>query len=122
MRKNLITAFDDFVTGTDTVYSDSRMNSMLGSMDKMAVQCIISSVDGTSPTIKIKVEESNDQKNWSERSGGVDPAASMASGDVKSFDDDGSTPAQAFLRFKIDLAGTTPAAHVKILACQRDGG
>lgn len=123
MRKGLIEAFNDSLTGTGTTYSPTRFNEVLGSFDKLAIQIVAEQPGGTTPTITVAMEHSNDQRNWVSKSTLTSgTAVSTSAPTVVVATDSGSTPTLAFVRFAVSMGGTSPACRMKILVCGRDDG
>jgi hypothetical protein len=122
MRKASITAYDDFVQGTSaTYYSDTTYNVALAMYDKVAVQVVADSASGTTPTLTVAWEHSNDGRNWHEKATLVDAGAVSTTATATFFgSDNGSTPSMALCRVAITLGGTTPACHVRVHVCARD--
>lgn len=121
MRKHIFEAMFDVVAGTTTTYTPAEHNSAFGATDKFAVQTTVDQVTGTSPTITMAFEASNDQRIWvnktTYRSGAaLSTTTSQTFVDV----DSGSSPTLGFGRFAITLGGTNPQARVKMIVCGRD--
>lgn len=125
MRRLLLPAFDDVVTGTTPVYSDASLNEQLGRFDQLSIQIVADQVSGTTPTITVAIEHCNDGRNWIPKSGssvGPTPLATTST-NVLSLADSGTDPSMALVRLRVTLAGgTTAQAHVKIQVCSRDEG
>lgn len=124
MRRALIPCFDDFVVGTNGVYTASRYEDPLGAYDKIAFQVIADEVQGSSTVgLTVAIEASNDRRNWVQKSTTpeVDNASLSSSGaNVFVGTDDGTIPTMAYVRLRLKLAGTDPSAHVRVIACLRD--
>lgn len=124
MRKASTTVYDDFVQGTSaTFYSDTTFNVVLGMYDKVGVQVVTDNASGTTPTITVVWEHSNDGRNWHEKTTLVDAGAVSTTATSTFFgSDSGATPSMALCRVKITLAGTSPACHARVHVCARDDG
>lgn len=115
--------FDDFIMGTESVYTAEQYNDGMGLADQFAIQAVADQVSGTTPTLTVQIQHSNDQRNWVDKSGTAEINAQSLSASattVKVGTDSGSTPTLGYRRLKITLGGTTPVAHVKLFACGRD--
>ncbi len=120
MRLNTLGAIDQFVTGTAAVYSEPALNAALARAPRQAFQVTCDDVDGTSPTMTLSVEGSNDGDNWDPVSTPVDgETLSSTLSNVFRFTEDGGTPLKEFMRLKVELGGTDPRAHVRVSSCQR---
>lgn len=123
MRTNIQMVFDEFVPGTTAVYTSEEWNDPLGLPNKLAIQAVADQVSGTSVTLTVAMEHSCDQRNWALKSGTAQINAepiTAATTTTLFGSDSGSTPTLGYVRLKISLAGTTPAAHIKIHVCGRD--
>jgi len=122
-RKANLLVFDDFVVGTTATYTPTRLNDRLGQFDKYSLTAIADQVSGTTPTVTVQLEHSADQRNWANKNGTAEiNAQSLSTSQTNVFTgtDAGTTPANAFVRLRVVLGGTTPQAHVKVYACLRD--
>ena len=123
MRRWVVEAFNDVINGTTTVYTPTKLNEALGQCDKLSVQAVADQSSGTSPTLKVDVEHSNDQRNWAVKTAAIGATTIPAGATTSLFGNDpGSTPTGGFVRLALTLGGTTPAAHVKVTVCGRDDG
>lgn len=106
------------------IYTDiSKFARLLGQGDKLALQLLATNVSGTSPTVTVAIEDSADGTNWAPKSTPIS-AQSIGAGaggtaDVRGYDTD-SRPLFPLVRLKITLGGSSPSAHVQILAVSRD--
>jgi hypothetical protein len=65
MKKAVILAFDDHVQGNGVPYlTDTSLNLPLALYDELAVQVVTDNATGTSPTITVALQHSNDGRNW----------------------------------------------------------
>ena len=124
MKRYVIEAFDDVVNGTTVVYTTTRLNEVLGQPDRVSLEAVADQSGGTSPTLKVDLEHSNDQRNWAVKSTPIGVTAIPVGATTAIFGADaGTTPTGAFVRLAITLGGTGgPNAHVKIHVCARDDG
>jgi hypothetical protein len=116
MRTLHLLAYDDFIEGTDPVYTSSEFSGPLAMCDKLKLIAVVDSVTGGT-SITVQLEESGDERNWVDKAGTAEidaEAISTTAVTVAAGTDDGSTPASGFLRARISLAGTTPKAQVKL--------
>ena len=121
-----LTVFDDRLSGTQPVISDSSLNEMLGRADALSVQVRSTGATKTSGTVDLRVElqGSNDGMYWKT----VDNLA------LTGFNDLGNDPVidtvavnldvlPAFLRFRTQLdAASAPgnaSTNIKIDVCGR---
>jgi hypothetical protein len=124
MRRNVFVAFDDFVpaSATTPVYTSQELNARLGQTDQFAAHIIIDTATGSPAptTITLTVDHSGDGRVWSTKSTPFNNSTWGTNGLV--FQDAGTTPTLAFVRFGITLNGTGGGAHVRINVTQRDQG
>lgn len=124
MRTNVMTVFSDFVAGTTPVYTSEEWNDALGLANKLAIQAVSDQVSGTGTiSLTVAIEHSCDQRNWAAKSATAEINAQTITAATTTTwfgSDSGVTPSLGYVRLKVTLAGTTPAAHVKIHVCGRD--
>jgi hypothetical protein len=65
MRSFHTLIFDDVVEGTTAVYSPPGFDDTLGAVDALSLCASASQVTGTSPTLTVQVEQSPDERRWS---------------------------------------------------------
>ncbi len=105
--------------GATSRYTSAEFNDVLGSSDKLVVQYRAVKIAGTSPTLTIKLEGSNNGVDWVLIETLVN-AASLTAAQVNSALATSTATLPAFVRFAITMGGTTPSAEVQIIACGRD--
>lgn len=106
--------------GTNTYYSDPECNPRLGAAEKFFVEARASNVTGTSPTLLVTLESSNDNVNWVSRSTPIS-ATAISSGTVLSGSELGTGAVGGrFQRFTLKLGGTGPNAHVELWVTARN--
>lgn len=112
--------FNSTIQGTTAVYSQPQYNTLLGSADKLAIQIVCSRSAGTTPTITLVEQISNDGEHWFDKDTMMS-AQSLSTSAVDNFMeyDVGSSPLTTFVRFQITLGGTTPSSDVTITVCGR---
>ncbi len=92
---------------------------LLGSAEKLVLQARSTKVAGTSPTLTVAVEHSNDGKDWVVATTPIN-GVTINSGTVTiSIADTGSTIFAGLVRLKVSLGGTGPSASVQVIACGR---
>lgn len=100
------------LTGAGTTYSDVyQLSPEVGFIEASAN---LTALAGTSPTLVVTVQTSQDKVTWVDRN--VLPTFS-ATGSKKIR----STEPKTYFRFKLVLAGTTPTATVSLFAIGREG-
>ena len=111
--------FSETMEGTTARYSSAEHNGLLGMAEKLVVQYRATKVSGTSPTLTVATEVSNDGIDWLPKTTIVS-AQALTAGQVNSgILDTGSAIHAAFVRLKVTLGGTTPAANVDLIVCGR---
>lgn len=112
--------FEGGITGAataDAVYTPSELNARLGQADKFFFSARVAQGSGSSPTLTVLMEHSNDNVNWKTKSTPINAQSiSGASSGVVTLtgEDTGSSVCGAFVRFLIGLGGTTPSANVQV--------
>ena len=107
-------------TGSTTVYTPSELNSVLAQGETFWVSARTTQVSGTSPTITVAIEHSNDGVNWTNKATPIS-AQSLSANAVNLHygQDTGSTPTGGFVRLAITLAGTNPSGQVQVIVAGR---
>jgi hypothetical protein len=125
MRRAIMTVFDEYISGTTNVYTPPEHNNTLGQFEKLAIEVVcdrFSSAAGN-PTFTLAIEHANDDCNWKAKSGTAEINAQTITVDQTTAlvaTDGGSTPNLGSVRFRMALAGSTPAAHVRVTVCGRN--
>lgn len=96
-------------------YSPPELNAALGKAEKYFFQVRPTQVAGTSPTLQLTLETSNDGVNWSVRSTPIS-ATSITSTTQALFGNELGTAAVGgcYARVGIKLGGTTPVSFVEV--------
>lgn len=98
---------------TNTHYSDPECNAKIGAGEKFFVEVRASNVSGTSPTLLVTLESSNDNVNWATRSTLIN-LASIVGGPVLTASELGTAAVGGrFQRLSFKLGGTTPSAYLE---------
>jgi len=105
--------------GTGARISSAELNNVLGTAEKLIVQIRVTKVTGTSPTLLVFLEHSNDGKDWQSPVTLVEFTALNAGSINTIMADSGSTVFGALVRFVVALDGTNPSGFVEIFACGR---
>lgn len=119
--------FDSYIKGTQPVYTDIALADLLGSVDSLAVAATAYQVSGGSPTLTIQFEQSPDRARWLNRNATPEINNSSISSEtgVNGFDRARivDAPRTAYVRLRIQLGGTGPAAVIRVWAtgCDPDG-
>lgn len=122
-----VLVFDDVVVSSAETLTRFDWSSRIGSVDQLALHCIVDNQNDEG-NITVRLFHSADGRNFVDKSlnGGPSPPinnlavpplpaiANLAGGDA------GGTPNLGFVRFKIELSGTTTRAHVKLYVTGRD--
>jgi hypothetical protein len=113
--------FDSYVGGSYPTYTDPQYDKLLGSAEKLALQAIADQVTGTTPSLTVRLEHSADQRNWMTKNATAELSSGTLTtpGTVSQFAigaDAGSVPGLGFVRLNILMAGTSPAARLRIFA------
>lgn len=104
-------------------YTDPECNAKLGAGEKFFVEVRTSGVLGTAPTIAVKLESSNDNVNWVNRSTiTLAPSSSISNGaTLTGAEVGGTTVGGRFARFTMQLADAgSPSAYVELWVTARN--
>jgi hypothetical protein len=118
--------YDNYVTGTQSVYSDTALSELLGSVDHLALIGFVDGVTGTSPTLTVQSEHSFDGARWMNRNATPEinnwGPLSPGSNNVVPFSDGSALtkPILPRVRLRIQLGGTSPAGVVRLWVVGRD--
>ena len=112
--------FEQFVHGGPQ-YSDVTGWELLGSADKFLFEARTAQATGTSPTLTVILEHSNDGVNWTTKSTPINAASLTADENELNWgNDSGSTPMSRYGRLNVQIGGTSsPGAHVMIIVTGR---
>ena len=124
MRKITMLVFDDFIPSNAQVFTAAVLNDRLGQFDHLVLNAVADQSAGTNPTLAAQISHSSDQRNWTNKNGTAEiPATAIPVGATTSlvgWDSSPNNPTLGFVRIGITLAGTSPAAHVKLYVTARD--
>ena len=104
--------FDNYISGTANVYTDTSISELLGSVESLSVVARARGVTGTSPTVTLQFENSPDGTRWTNQAGAAEFSSIMATGidnDFAPFKNGSSVPISNRVRLRITLGGTSPA-------------
>lgn len=107
--------------GATARYTSAEFNDLLGSQDRLVVQYSGIKISGTSPTLTVVLEGSNNGVDWVAQDT-LFNAAALTAGQVNTAVSLGfplGSYVQAFARLKVTMAGTNPSAQVQLFACGR---
>lgn len=105
---------------SNTYYSEPPFNAALGAGEKYYVELKSSNVTGTSPTVTVSLETSNDNVNWAVRNNAVISNNAITNTTVLTGQDTGTTVGGRFARFGVKAGGTSPNAYVEIWVAARN--
>lgn len=117
--------YDDYVSGTQAVYTPTMLSETLGSADRIACAVYTRSGSGTSPTITVQVEQSFDGSRWQNQSATPELNNSPVGVGIDTYrfivsDPTGAgVPGLQFIRLRITLGGTSPACILQMWAVGR---
>jgi hypothetical protein len=121
-RKTSVLIFDDNVVGTTAVYTSPEFNDLLGQYERGAFQ-VVGDQATSGATVTVQQEHSADQRNWSNRNGSPEVNGAALSTSITTNTSGyelGTGTGHGYVRLRIQLAGTTPQAHIKIWYTGRD--
>lgn len=110
-------AFNTQISGNAMLHTSPKFNDLLGRADVLQVQTYVSGVTGTSPTITVKVQGTNDGIHWFELET-LENAVSIAAPPYISVKETTKFLCGA-VRLEISLGGSDPTANVILAVCGR---
>ena len=120
-------AFDAFIAqaagGQATqFYSDPRLQELMGAVDMLHVSGYSAQVSGTTPSLTITIQHSNDRSIWYDRSAisGITLSTSAETIIQAADVDPGANGKFAFARFALALSGTTAQGYIRLWVTGRD--
>jgi hypothetical protein len=110
--------FDSPLSGTGTVYTDTRFAELLAQCENVIVLAAYQNSGGTLPTLTVQFEGSMDGTRWLNRVGTPElNALSISSAGWITFTNAIVTgPAMRYVRLRITLGGTAPSTYLRLLA------
>lgn len=97
-------------------YSNPQMNATMGAGDRVIVHCLVNEASGTSPTVTVRAEDSSDGENWTEVGSSPVIGSFSVGGQPEMQRGVVEFPHARFLRFKVEVGGTNPAATLSLRA------
>jgi hypothetical protein len=124
MRQFVVKAFDDYVVGTQNVYTPTSMAELLGSADRLCCFLLVHVPLGTSPTLTVQFEHSFDGTRWRNQNTTPELNAYALTGGPANTKLFSSTriPTLNYVRLRMALGGTSPSASFEIWSCGRSPG
>lgn len=120
MRVSNITGlFDDQITGTTPVASGQEHNEPMGRADQNNFYVRATGVSGTSPTLTLEYQGSNDNRFFKTQVTLLASVALSANAVYENIVSTGTTSLCAYGRLVVSLGGTDPAATIRISSCSR---
>ncbi|MBZ0119209.1 MAG: hypothetical protein K8H88_19600 [Sandaracinaceae bacterium] len=113
--------FEGPISGTTAVYTPAELNRSLAQADKFFLSVRAAQSSGTSPTVTVALEHSNDNVNWTNKATLLSAQALSTSAITHLFASDLGTSnvGGSFMRLSVQLGGTTPASNLQVTLCGR---
>lgn len=114
--------FDDVIAGTTNAwYSSVGFQESVGASDVFAIHACTTFVSGTGPTLTVLAEHSSDSQNWTQVGTlpEVNAVPIVNEGSHYGARNGFGRVAGAFLRFRVTLAGTSPACRLQLYVTGR---
>jgi len=112
------------ITGTATAYTDPKWNSVLSRAEKFYCVARVSAGSGTSPTLTVNIEHSNDGVNWATKAqlfNATSISNAATSVVILTAQDLGTAQVGGlYMRVALTLGGTNPSAMIVIMLTGRD--
>ena len=105
-------------SGATARYTSAEFNDLLGSQDVLVVQYSAVKIAGTTPTLTIDLQGSNNGADWQLIENLIN-AVSLTPGSVNAGIDASGQNLPAFVRLAIYMGGTNPSAELQIIASGR---
>ena len=108
--------FEQGISGTTAIQTTPEKYAMFAQAEKFFLQARATQVSGTSPTLTVAIEHSNDGVTWTTKATPISAFGLSAGAINGTTGSDLGTAAVggAKVRLTISLAGTTPSAFVEI--------
>jgi hypothetical protein len=120
--KYCIKTHDLLVSEANSIqYSSPELDGALAAAEKFFVSVRVTGVAGTSPTVVVKLEHSNDTVNWQPRSTLVSQNTSLAPA-INSFSGSeigDTTVGGRYTRVTVSCSGTGLSSYVEVWLCGR---
>lgn len=117
-----IPVFEGALTGASAPQtSPANMNGTIAQAERFFLQARVTQVAGTSPSITVTLEHSNDDVNFTTKSTLINGTALTANQQNNIFAQDLGTAqvGGCSMRVSVSLGGTTPSAYVQLYLCGR---
>ncbi len=106
-------------TGATPRYTSSEVNELLGSAEKLVVQYRAIKIDGTTPTLSLELQGSDNGVDWTNLEY-LFSAEALTAGVVNTRIATSTADIPAFARLALTMAGTYPSAEIQLFVCGRD--
>jgi len=108
--------YDNLVSGTSSVFTDTGYAGLLGSVEHLSFYAELSGVTGTLPTVTMQLESSADGARWQSQQALPELiAAPLFPGyNLQFFRNTSGNPVSSGVRLRIALGGTAPVAVIRI--------
>src|SRR5690606_39030042 len=112
--------FDETIVGTATTwYTSEEFQPLLMRGDGFAVQACTAKVGGSSPTLTVHAEHSEDQEHWVPTGSPQINGAISSNGSLGGIEAGIFETLMSFLRFRIQLGGMNPRCTLKVYVTMR---
>jgi len=104
------------ITGTAAHYTTPELYETLAQAESFALFVRVSQGSGTTPSLTVVLEHSNDGMNWEDKATFLS-SQNITTASVGTYwaDDDGTSDVGGcFMRLRISLGGTNPSAHLQM--------
>lgn len=107
--------FDDIIDTTNWWYTSSDYNELLGRADALLRVVYPTLVGGTSPTLTVWLDQSNDNQHWFQPFGNMINTQPLVNNQLmQGWVVNGFSSIFAFCRIRIGLGGTNPTCQLKM--------
>lgn len=112
--------FDDIIDTTQWWYTSTDYNELLGRADGLLLLVYPTLVSGTSPTLTVALDQSNDNQHWFQSIAPILNAQALVNNQIlQASQVVTASPIFAFCRLRFFLGGTTPQCQLKMTVVGR---
>lgn len=113
--------FSERIEGSNPSYTSHDACAWLANADKLSFMATAEEVSGTGPTWTVQMQESPNGRAWADVPGATWGTSAVSNGSINGMSFfDGFLPVSGFIRFRIQLGGTSPAAKIRLWVTGRD--
>jgi hypothetical protein len=125
MRSFVVKVFDEYVKGTQDMFTPTSLAELLGSVERLSCSGVVFATNGTSPTLTVQFQHSPDGTRWFNEQGTPELSAlPLTNGAVNNTFTVSNVLNRALshVRLRIAFGGSSPSGVVQVWICGRSPG